>query len=137
MSSKPSVACRLVACREQLEDGKDWSFYLINDSVAPFRDVFLERVSSEWGSMHAVEVANVSHGDIEVGGHGLLWRDDGSGAEFRMSAHVRLESAALTVVLSFDIPKLYRRRELPIVTGLGKTGLQVLPSDTVIGAVSR
>jgi hypothetical protein len=110
---------------------------LINDSAAPFRKVLLERVNSEWGSMHAVEVADVSRGDIDVGGHALLWRDDGSGAEFRMSARVRLESGGLSVLLCFDIPKLYRRRELPIVVGLGKAGLQVMPSDVLRGPAPK
>jgi len=34
MENSEPIRCRVAACREALDDGKEWSFYLINDSGA-------------------------------------------------------------------------------------------------------
>lgn len=125
------IACRMAACREALNDAKEWSFYLINDSPSPIQCLVLKRVSSEWGSQSAVEAKDVVVGDVAVGEHALVWRDDGSGAEFRMTVHVQLEMGGRATALSFEFPKLYRQRDLPVVAGLGKAGLQVRPNDVI------
>ena len=124
-----SVVGRMVACREALTDGKEWSFYFINDSAAPCHRLVLKRVSSEWGSNSAIDAQDIAIGDVAPGAHALVWRDDGSGAEFRMTIQVAFEREGRAVVLGFEFPKLYRQRDLPVVAGLGKPGLQVRPGQ--------
>lgn len=124
-------ACRMAACRESLNDGKAWSFYLINDSASSLQRVMLKRVRSEWGSQSAAEAESVAIGDVAVSEHALVWRADGDAAEFRLTVEIGLEFAGGAVALSFEFPKLYRQGDLPVVAGLGKSGLQVRPSDVV------
>lgn len=92
---------------------------------------------SEWGAMQAVETKDLACGDVEGGSHVLLWRDDGGGAEFRMSVLVRLETRGYSVSLRFDVPRLYRQSGFPTVAALGKAGLPMKPSDVAMLRVAE
>jgi hypothetical protein len=120
-----AVRCRLAGCREALDDGKAWSFYLINDGEAALDWAALDEVAYEWGDVSSRDAATVRLGPLAPGAHARLWRDDGSGAELRMTFHVRAGLAGAEVRLQFEFPKLYRLRELPEVPGLGRRGWQV------------
>jgi hypothetical protein len=119
------MKCRVVACREALDDGKEWSFYLINDGADPLDSAVLDWVSYEWGDMGNSEDADVRVTGLAPGAHALIWRDDGSGAELRMDLSVRVQSRGREAKMLFEFPKLYRQRDLPLVDGLGKSGLAV------------
>ena len=70
------------------------------------------------------EHADVRLRDLMPGAHALIWRDDGSGAELRMDLSLLLRMAGREVHLLFEFPQLYRKRDLPLVEGLGKPGWQ-------------
>ncbi len=118
------IRCRVVACREDLEDGKQWSFYLINDGDAAIDWVELFEIGYEWGDLGNSEQVQVRVADLAPGGYALIWRDDGSGAELRMDLSIRVRSAGRAVKLNVEFPKLYRLKNLPLVEGLGKQGWQ-------------
>lgn len=120
------MKCRVAACREALDDGKEWSFYLINDSADPLDLAVLDRVSYEWGDMGNSEDADVRVAGLAPGAHALIWRDDGSGAELRMDLCVRAQVRGRDVRMLFEFPKLYRKHNLPVVKGLGKPGYEVV-----------
>jgi hypothetical protein len=122
--SRP-IRCRVAACREALDDGKEWSFYLINDGAAALDSVVLQRIGYEWGDIGNSEEADVHVTGVAPGGHVLMWRDDGSGAELRMELSFRVRVREREVQLQFEFPKLYRQRNLPLVAGLGKPGFAV------------
>lgn len=119
------IRCRVAACREALNDGKQWSFYLINDSDAPLDFAELRTVGYEWGDSGSSEKADVRVTGLASGAHALIWRDDGSGAELRMELSLRVALDGREVVLRFEFPRLYRQRNLPPVDGLGMPGLEV------------
>jgi len=125
MSNSEMIRCRVAACREALNDGKAWSFYLINDSNAPFDRAVVYKIDYEWGDMGNSEDADVRVTDLAPGAHALIWRDDGSGAELRMELSLRLYLRGREVPLRFEFPKLCLQRNLPLVEGLGKPGWQV------------
>ena len=118
------VRCRVAACRELLDDGNEWSFYLINDSAAALDSAVLFAVGYEWGDMGSSETADVSVTDLAPGAFALIWRDDGSGAELRMDLSLRVRMLGREAQLQFEFPRLYRKENLPIVDGLGKPGWQ-------------
>ena len=122
--SKP-IRCRLVACREMLNDGKEWSFYLINDSDAPLDSAVLNQISYEWGDFGNSEPAAVRVTGLAAGAHALIWRDDGSGAELRMDLSLLVCMGEREVRLAFEFPKLYIQRNLRLVNGLDKLGWEV------------
>jgi len=119
------VRCRMVACREKLDDGKQWSFYLINDNDVPIDAAVLFEVAYEWGHLGNSELTDVRITDLPPGGHALIWRDDGSGAELRMELSMHVQLGGSTVRLQFEFPKLYRLKNLKLVDGLDKPGWQV------------
>lgn len=121
------MRCRMVACREALDDGKQWSFYLINDDTCAVEWAVLYQVCYEWGDMGNSEAADVRLSGLAPGAHALLWRDDGSGAELNMDFLVRLRAAGNETQLQFEFPKLYRKGALPFVEGLGRAGYAVTP----------
>lgn len=125
MDNRPSVRCRVAACREELGDGKAWSLYLINDSAESLDEAVLDRIGYEWGDWGSSEAADVRVTDLAPGAHALIWRDDGSGAELRMDLSLRVRARGREVPLQFEFPKLYLKRELSVVKGLGKPGWQV------------
>lgn len=118
------VRCRVAACREALDDGNQWSFYLINDSAAALDSAVLFEINYEWGDLGSSETADVSVADLAPGASALIWRDDGSGVELRMDLWLRVRIRGREVRLQFEFPKLYRKENLPIVDGLGKSGWQ-------------
>lgn len=124
MQTTEVIRCRVAACRETLDDGNVWSFYLINDSAAPLESAALLKVGYEWGDMWNSETTDVSITNLAPGAAALIWRDDGSGAEFRMDLSFRMRMCGREVELWFEFPKLYRKTNLPVVEGLGKTGWQ-------------
>jgi len=125
MENSDPIRCRVAACREALDDGKEWSFYLINDGDAPLDWALLYSVGYEWGDLGNSEAADVRISGLAPGAHALIWRDDGSGAEVRMDLSLRARVRSREVRLQFEFPKLYRKRDLPLVDGLGKPGWQV------------
>jgi len=118
------IRCRLAACRESLEDSKEWSFYLINDGENVIESAILSRVSYEWGDSGTSETPNVQVAGLAPGASALIWRDDGSGAELRMEFSIVLRADGRQIELRFEFPKLYRQRNLPFVAGLDKPGWQ-------------
>ena len=125
-----AIRCRIAACREALDDGAEWSFYLINDNADPLDLAVLERVSYEWGDVGNSEKADVCVRDLAPFAHVLLWRDDGSGAELRMDFSVRAQVRGREAKMLFEFPRLYRKRDLPVVKGLGKAGYEVVVEAT-------
>lgn len=125
MNNQLTIRCRLVACREALDDGGEWSFYLINDSDRLLDLALLYEVQYEWGDTGSSEAAGVRVANLAPGAHALIWRDDGSGAELRMDFLVRVETAGHQAELRFEFPRLYRKHDLPLVANLGKPGYAV------------
>jgi hypothetical protein len=119
------IRCRLVACREALDDGKEWSFYLINDSSFSIDLAVLDAISYEWGDFGNTEIAEVHVADFASGASVLIWRDDGGGAELRMEFSLLIKIRDREVRLRFEFPKLYQQTNLPLVDSLGKPGWQV------------
>jgi hypothetical protein len=115
----------VAACRESLQDGRAWSFYLINDGDTPIDLAVLGEIDYEWGDFGNSETADVPVADLAPGANALIWRDDGSGAELRMTLNLRLRVQGREVSRQFEFPKLYRLRDLPVVDGLGKPGFAV------------
>ena len=125
MNENELVQCRVAACREPLDDGKAWSFYLLNDNDFSLDEVVLCEVGYEWGDWGNTEAADIHVTGLAPGTHALIWRDDGSGAELRMDLSLRVQVRGREVRLQFEFPKLYRKRNLQVVDGLGKPGWQV------------
>ena len=125
MESDDPIRCRVAACREALDDGKEWSFYLINDNAAPLDLAVLREIGYEWGDWGNSEAADVRVTDLAPGAHALIWRDDGSGAELRTELSLEVRVGGREVRLQFEFPKLYRKKNLQVVEGLGKPGWQV------------
>jgi hypothetical protein len=125
MENSEPIRCRVAACREALDDGKEWSFYLINDSAAPLDFAVLYEIGYEWGDSGNSEAADVRVTGLAPGAHALIWRDDGSGAELRMDLSLRVRVRGREVRLQFQFPKLYLQRNLQLVDSLGMPGWQV------------
>ena len=123
MQTNEMIRCRVVACREALDDNQQWSFYLINDSAASLDSAALLEIGYEWGDMGSSEKTDVSVSDLAPGAFVLIWRDDGSGAELRMDLSVRVRMGGREAQLRFEFPKLYKLN-LPLVDSLGKPGWQ-------------
>ena len=118
-----SIRCRIAACREAPDaNGNDWSFYLINDSTDPLELAVLYKVSYEWGDMPSAKRADVRVTALAPGAHAHIWRDDG---ELRMDLSLLVQVRGRELKMSFEFPRLYRQRDLPVVEGLGKPGYEV------------
>ena len=87
----------------------------------------LYSVGHEWGDMGNSEPTDVRVTDLASGGHALIWRGSGDGAELRMDLSLRVVVGDREEHLQFEFPKLYRKTNLPVVDGLGKPGWQVNP----------
>ena len=124
MDKNKPIRCRVVACREALDDGYELSFYLINDSDATFDSAVLKEISYEWGNWGNSETADARVTGLAPQAHALIWRDDGSGAELSMDLALLVRMGGHEVSLQFEFPKLYRKTNLPLVDGLGKHGWQ-------------
>jgi hypothetical protein len=121
MSDADPIPCRVAACRDD-PDGESWTFFLINDGPVAFPLVQLDEVSYEWGDTGNTETAHVRLTNLAPGAHARIWTDDGDGVEFRMDLSLRITAAGREHRLLFEFPRLYRKRDLPIVPGLGKPG---------------
>jgi hypothetical protein len=51
-----------------------------------------------------------------------MWRADGDGAEFRQNQLLEFATEADEGSVLFEFPRLYRKREFPLVSGLDKPG---------------
>ena len=112
--------CRLAVSREDLGDGKEWSFYLLNDMHCPV-DATLDRISYEWGaSEQSVNPACRAH--LQPKGFALLWREISDGAEVNMELAIRVRALGRSAALVFEIGKLYRKQAPTTIEELGKLG---------------
>jgi hypothetical protein len=118
------IRCRVAACREALNDLNQWSFCLSNDSDAPLDPAGLHEISCGWGDLGSSKTPDLGIPGLAPGSHALVWRDDGSGAELRRDLTALVRGRDREVRLSFEFPKLYLKRDLPLVNGLGKPGWQ-------------
>ena len=121
MSDDLRLPCRIAACRDR-EDSASWSFFLINDSDVPFDAVELLEVVYNWGDYGNAESPNRRVAGPGPGAHVQVWDDDGSGAELQMDLVFRVFAAGRDARKRFELPRLYRLRDLPLVDGLGRAG---------------
>ena len=124
------MRCRIAACREALDDGNEWSFYLINDSAFVLDLAVLHEVQYEWGDIGNSETTDVRVANLATEAHALIWRDDGSGAELRMDFLLCVCAHGRERELRFEFPKLYLKRNLDPVAGLGKPGYTAAAEET-------
>ena len=124
MSEDELVRCRVAACRERLGDGKTWSFYVLNDNDFSLDEMILYEVGYEWGDWGNSDSTDVHVTGLAPGGHALIWRDDGSGAELRMTLSLRVQLHGHTARIEVEFPKLYQKKNMPLVEGLDKPGWQ-------------
>jgi hypothetical protein len=109
----------MVACRD---DGDGWSFYLLNDNDFSLDEAVLYEVSYEWGDWGNTESADVHVTELAPGGHAQVWRDGGSGVELRMEFYLRIRRSGRTAQMKFEFPKLYRKKDIPLVKNLDRLG---------------
>ena len=128
MKDVDSIASRVAACPEPSNDGKLWSFYLINDGDASFDWAVLDEVVYTWGDMGSAEEPGARISGIAPGEHACIWRDDGDAAEVNIDLRVRVGVSGRVTSLYFEFPKLYKLRDLPDVQGLHKRGWVEHPS---------
>lgn len=118
------IRCRVAACPESLGDGKEWSFYLLNDGRAPLDLVVLKAFGHEWGDFGRTEYPGVQVADLAPGANALIWRDDDDELRMWLSLLVRVRDREVELLL--ELPLLYRRKaNLPLVEGLAKPGWAV------------
>jgi hypothetical protein len=126
------ICCRIAACPESLGDGKEWSFYLINDSAVPFDMVVLKAFGHEWGDFGQTTYPDVKVTDVAPGANILIWRDNDD--EFRMWLTLLVQARGREVELLAEFPILYRSKDnLPLVTGLARPGWVVSAVERVRG----
>ena len=123
MGNPEPIRCRLAACRESSGDGKHWSFYLINDGADPLESATLSDVIYSWGSEGSREAPETQVTALAPGAHALVWRED-AGDELQTDFLMRVRARGREARLRFEFPKLYLKKNLPLVDGLGKPGWQ-------------
>lgn len=129
MEEKNEIRCRVAACPEALGDGKEWSFYVLNDGGLPLDEVFLKAFGHEWGDMGQTKHPDVRVADVAPGASALIWRDNDD--EFRMWLSLLVRSGDREVELLFEFPMLYRRKgSLPWLAGLAKHAWVVSAGET-------
>ncbi|MGA9572784.1 MAG: hypothetical protein WBS20_02425 [Lysobacterales bacterium] len=119
----------MVACRD---DAGDWSFYLLNDNDFSLIEVVLYQVSYEWGDCGSSESSDIHINHLLPGGHVRVWRDDGDGVELRMEFCFRIPHVGRTLDMRFEFPKLYRKKDLPLVNGLDRPGWEAFGKASVL-----
>ena len=122
-------SCRVAVCREDIADGKEWSIYLLSDHDSPV-DVTLERVSYEWSDNGHSE-APASRFQLSAHGSCLIWREGWEGAEMSMELRVRVEAGESQITLTYELGKLYRKRDPAKIDELGKLGWLQLPTASL------
>lgn len=120
MQKRALIRCRVAAC----PSGGSWEFYLINDSDSPLDWAVLNRIGYEWGDWSNTEDVDVRVTGLAPGAHARIWTDNGDGAELRMNLSLRVCMGKREGTLTFEFPKLYMKRNLPPVPGLGGPGWQ-------------
>ena len=118
--SLPSL--RLAACREACGDGKEWSFYLINDGQLILKWATLVEARYEYAGQETTEQVNARDTALRPATFALMWRADGDGAEFRQNQLLEFATEADEGSVLFEFPRLYRKREFALVSGLDKPG---------------
>ena len=113
-----------IAAREETPDaeGRRWAFYLLNLCDTTIDDVRLHRVVYEWGDNGSDRVVDKQLGPLAPQSYLRLWRDDDDAAELNLFFEITVTVAEETRGLSFELPKLYRRKSfvtLPLVGGEG------------------
>jgi hypothetical protein len=78
----------------------------------------------EWGDLGNSNTPDSRVLGIAPGTHALIWRDDSSAAELRMDLSLSVQMRDRTARLLFEFPKLYLKKNLPLVDKLGKPGWQ-------------
>jgi len=124
-SSVHLLRCRLAVCHEELNDGKEWSIFVLNDMQSPM-DVTLERVSYEWGDQGHSAVPTI-HLQVAARGNALLWREDSDGSELNVELSLQIESLGQRANLNFELGKLYRKRNPVLIEELSRAGWLLLP----------
>jgi hypothetical protein len=125
------IRCRVAACLEDLGDGKEWSFYLLNDGGVALDAVVLKAFGHEWGDRGPTENLDVHFAGVVPGAQVLLWRDDDE--EMRMWLKLAVRARGRDVELLAEFPMLYKRkRALPLLPALSKPGF-VVPALAVSG----
>src|SRR5262245_55925239 len=99
MTKTNDIHCRVVACPESFEDGKSWSFYLINDGDAALDVAVLETFGHEWGDFGNSIHPGIKVTDLAPGNNVLIWRDNDE--ELRMWLSLKIQVAARQAELLF------------------------------------
>ena len=124
VSGEGEIRCRVAACPEPLGDGKEWSFYLLNDGRVPLDLVVLKAFGHEWGDFGHTEHPDVTVTDLAPGASAVIWRDNDDELRMWLTLLVRVRGREVELLLEF--PMLYRRKgDLPLVPGLAKPGWAV------------
>ncbi|MBL9140043.1 MAG: hypothetical protein JNK85_29490 [Verrucomicrobiales bacterium] len=129
-TSMTEPLCRLAVCREEMSDGKEWSIYVLGETLGPI-EVCLTSVSYEWGDSGHSVTPNVRV-TVPPDGSGLLWREHWEGAELSMELEVELRLREKTVRLAYELGKLYRRKSPAIIPQLSKPGWLLLPDRSSV-----
>jgi len=125
MDAVVPLRCRVAACPESRDDGKEWSFYLVNDTSLPFDRVVLKTFGHEWGEMGSATHPNVQVRDLAPGASTLIWRDNDE--EMRMWLTVLVKAGNREAELMIEFPLLYRRKDsLRLVADIGKCGWEAV-----------
>jgi len=123
-----SLRCRLAVSREELNDGKEWSIFVLNDMLSPM-EVTLVRVSYEWGDQgHSAVPAILLQ--VPARGNVLLWREGSDGSELNVEVSLQIESLGQRANVSFELGKLYRKRNPVLIEELSRAGWLLLPVQT-------
>ena len=129
MDTDREIRCRVAACLEPGADGKEWSFYVLNDSQVPLDRVVLKTFGHEWGDDGPAIQLDVEVNHIAPGGNALIWRDNDD--EMRMWLTLLIEAGGRKAQHMFEFPMLYKRKgQLPMVAELGKPGWVVSATGT-------
>jgi hypothetical protein len=103
------IRCRVSVRREDLNDGKTFSLYFINDSTFPLDHVIVRNVGTEWGALSDNHEINLHLQNLAPGAEARIWRDDDDAAELAMYACATVEAMGRRVALTFDITRSYRK----------------------------
>lgn len=124
MSASDIFQCRAAACVERLDDGKEWSIFLLNDENFIFDRIQLISFGHSGGGDGSFEETDLEIHDFPAGKWIHVWRDDDF--EMRMHMTILIEAYERRQKLMADFPKLYRRKKslLPF-DGIGLPGFVI------------
>jgi hypothetical protein len=133
MQKSEPIRCRVVACREAGDDGKEWSFYLINDSYCPLESATLYSIDYDWGEL-GLDSGKIHVQGLAPGAHALIWRDN---REVRMDLSLLARMGGRDVLLQFVFSKKCFQRKLQMVDALRKAGWQVAAEECLTSPPRR